>query len=347
MNRPDTLRFHAAETPANVAPACRVCGSANVTALPIGVYAPFFQLRVDVRRDRFALWTRAGSIEAPPDFRKAGGIVRRIARGVKRRLSLRTASDESSPRMLRTMCLWCTNCHGLTPAHEFSFNDLMPLYADYRSASYNSDRISVEPGYAALAPRVGADAREVESRNAGVVRFVLPHLPSTPQSGARALDLGGSDGRFIPPELIARHSPTHVVDTSDAAIEPSLAARGVQKVRAPDVGGYDLVMCMHVLEHVGYPRNFVIDAMQSLLVGGLLYLEIPLELDPQTSAQFAARTVDRTITFHEHINQFDTRSLAQLVASIEGLELVANEAADLDCGWTKVRVGRALARRVG
>lgn len=347
MNQSDTLTLQASEPPANGAHTCRACGSADVSALPIGVYAPFFQLRVDVRCDRFALWTCTGRIEVPPDVPQAGGIVRRIARGLKRRLNQRRTSAETTPRLLRTVCHWCAHCRVLTPAHEFSFEELLPLYADYRSASYNRHRVSVEPSYAALVPRVGADPRERENRNTGVAHFVLPHLPATPRPGARALDLGGSDGRFIPPELTARHSPTHIVDTSDAAIEPSLAASGVQKVATPDAGGYDLVMCMHVLEHVGHPRRFVLDAMQHLLPGGLLYLEIPLELDPQTPAQFAARTVDRTITFHEHINQFDTGSMAQLVASIEGLELVATEATEVDCGWTTGRVGRTLTRRVG
>lgn len=347
MNQSEALTRHEAATPTDVALACRVCGSAHVAALPIGVYAPFFQLRVDVRRDRFALWTSAGLIEAPLDLRQAGGIIRRVARGVKRRLNQRLTSIKAPPRLLRTVCHWCAHCRALTPAHEFSFDELLPLYADYRSASYNRDRVSVEPSYASLAPRVGADPRERESRNTGVARFVLPHLPATPRPSARALDLGGSDGRFIPRELVSHYSPTHIVDTSDAVIEPSLASSGVQKVAAPDAGGYDLVMCMHVLEHVGHPRRFVIDAIQHLLPGGLLYLEVPIELDPQTPAQFASRTVDHTITLHEHINQFDTGSMAQLVASIVGLELVATEAADVDCGWTTGRVSRTLARRVG
>ena len=344
MNQPDTLT--AAELPTSVALICRVCGSADVAALPIGVYAPFFQLRVDVRRDRFALWTCAGRIEAPPDVRQAGSIIRRFAGGVKRRLTQRLTSAKAPARLLRTVCQWCAHCRALTPAYEFSFDELLPLYADYRSAGYNRDRVSVEPSYVSLAPRVGADPRERESRNVGVAQFVLPHLPPARPS-ARALDLGGSDGRFIPPELVSRYSSIHIVDTSYAVIEPSLAACGVQKVAAPDAGGYDLVMCMHVLEHVGHPRRFVIDAIQHLLPGGLLYLEIPIELDLQTPAQFASRTVDRTITLHEHINQFDTGSMAQLVASIEGLELVATEAADVDCGWITGRVDRTLARRVG
>jgi methylase of polypeptide subunit release factors len=89
---------------------------------------------------------------------------------------------------------------------------------------------------------------------------------------------------------------------------------------------------MHVLEHVGSPREFVLDALKYLQPNGPLYLEIPLELDPEVAKQFESRVVDRCVTIHEHINQFNITSLARLIESIVSLRLVKVEAVTIGCG---------------
>jgi len=103
---------------------------------------------------------------------------------------------------------------------------------------------------------------------------------------------------------------------------------------------------MHVVEHVGNPRAFVIDALQYLAPGGLIYIEVPLELSQSMREVVAQRIIDTPIGIHEHLNKFDRTSIRTLVDSIPGLEIVddAEEAEDL--GWTKTIAGRFLAKKL-
>ena len=317
---------------------CRVCGSEGVASLPIGVYAPFFSLRVDVSRDRFALYTAKSGLRPPRGTSLAARLKRRIAHAGARVLG------GGERQFLRTSCNFCPDCHSLTPSHAYTYADLEPLYADYRSPTYNAHRISVEPSYRDIAPLVGKDQVERSNRNSGVAGFLRPFLQA--ETPSLALDLGGSDGKFIPTEVTSRFRETHIVDTSDAVVEEGLHALGVRKVSRPAAGGYGLVMCMHVLEHVGDPRQFVLDALAHLQPGGLLYLEVPLELDPKTPTQFQARMVDDCVTIHEHINQFHAESIARMVGSISLLRLLKSEHEAIDCGWVTGIVSRVLAERL-
>lgn len=319
-------------------PGCRVCNAPAVTSLPIAIYAPFFRLRVDVGRDPFALYSSKSGLRV----HRGPGLAARLTRALVR-ASERVAGI-GDRRFLRTTCDFCSGCQSLTLSHAYSYSDLAPLYADYRSKTYNADRISVEPSYRSIAHLVGQDPKERSSRNEGVTAFLRPFLPT--EARGRALDLGGADGQFIPHEVIDCFSETHIVDTSDAEVDEAMRAHGVRKVPRPDEAGYGLVMCMHVLEHVGSPRQFVLDSLQHLQPGGLLYLEVPLELDPLIPAQFQARLVDHSVTIHEHINQFHASSIARLVESIGSLRLLKAEHASIDCGWTTGTVARVLAERL-
>jgi len=329
------------ETPTVAASAsCRVCGCGAVSSLPIAVYAPFFRLRVDVSRDRFALYTERTAMRVQ---RNSNDLLTKIRRRLARMMDRLSSWGERE--FLRTYVNFCAQCESLTLSHNYAYADLEPLYADYRSEKYNKDRISVEPSYRAIAPLVGQDAVERTNRNREVARFLRSFLPAHTED--QALDLGGSDGKFVPPEISSQFREIHIVDTSGAGVDETLRARGVSKVLRPDAAGYALIMCMHVLEHVGNPRQFVLDSLVHLKLGGLLYLEVPLELDPRMLAQFEHRIVDESVHIHEHINQYTAVSLPRLIDSIGALRLLQAEHAAIDCGWTTGTVGRCVAQRVG
>jgi hypothetical protein len=79
---------------------------------------------------------------------------------------------------------------------------------------------------------------------------------------------------------------------------------------------------MQVLEHVGNPRALVAEAARLLVLGGLMYIEIPLELTQSVCDNFAGKIIDTSITLHEHMNLFDLTSIRTLIGSIDGLELI-------------------------
>jgi len=159
------------------------------------------------------------------------------------------------------------------------------------------------------------------------------------------IDYGGSDGRFIPPFAYKNFERIYIYDVSIAPLHPSVDVRKVERLAAPKPEAYSFLACMHVLEHVGNPRAFVIDAAQYVQPGGLIYIEVPLELSQSMRENFEQRIVDPPIGIHEHINKFDRTSIRALVDSIPGLEIVDDAEDGEDLGWVRTITGRFLARK--
>jgi SAM-dependent methyltransferase len=316
--------------------ACRVCGSSDIKALPIGKYAEFFSLRVDTRKDDFLVYVRGNFLQISP----APLLIRAL-----RRIGRLLRGPKVKPVVqFRTNMQACAVCHGVTPCHEYSFEDLQGIYRDYRSETYNKDRISVEPGYALIAKDVGNSSLEIANRNAAVDRFLGRNASHF--SGGVMIDYGGSDGRFIPSFAYAQFECVHIYDASDAALHRSVDIRKVRRIAAPCPGSYKFLTCMHVLEHVGSPRELVGEMARLLEPGGLIYIEVPLELSKSIRDAFEQKIIDPPILIHEHVNIFDRTSICALIHSVEGLELVDDAEDVVDQGWIQGLNGRFLARKV-
>lgn len=102
---------------------------------------------------------------------------------------------------------------------------------------------------------------------------------------------------------------------------------------------------MHVLEHVGSPRAFVLDALRYLQPGGTLYIEVPLELTEQWKDQFVKRDIDAIYKIHEHMNKFELGAIQKLVESIPDLMLVDCAEDKIDGGLAKYEVGHLLVHK--
>lgn len=318
---------------------CRVCGSSNLSVLPIGRYAAFFRLRVDTTKDTFQLFSKLDVISADPTVSRS--FPARVVRKVKRILS------PSKPRPaapFRTQLQACESCHATTPCHEYSFDDLLGLYRDYRSDSYNKDRISVEPEYAEIAQNVGTDPIEIKNRNAAADQFLRKNANHF--SGGSMVDYGGSDGLFIPSFAYEQFQIIDIYDVSDAPLHPSVDTRQVKKIAEPKLGTYSFLTCMHVLEHVGNPRALVTEAARLLAPGGLIYIEVPLELTQAMRENFTERIVDTPIIIHEHLNRFERASIRGLIESISGLQPIDDAEDAVEHGWISGINGRFLAKKL-
>jgi len=315
---------------------CRVCGSKDTNILPLGQYAEFFRLRVDTTKDEFLLYSRTGSITTNPMSLPARALrkIRRI---------LLSPPRVNPPAPFRTYVQSCALCHGITPCHEYSFEDLLGLYRDYRSESYNRDRISVEPDYARLMKDVGGHPLEIKNRSTAVDGFLRKNASHF--AGGSMIDYGGSDGRFIPPFAYEQFESISIYDASEAPLHASVDGRKVKKISAVQPETYSFLTCMHVLEHVGNPKAFVAEAMRFLLPGGLMYIEVPHELTQLVREDFGRRIIDTPITIHEHLNRFDRTSVQALCESIGGLELIDVAEDVVDFGWISGMIGRFLARK--
>ena len=317
-------------------PTCRVCNSGDLKTLPVCEYAPFFQLRVDITKDPFLLYSRNQFVYAAnlSFFTRAW------------RKAMRIFNKLTSPHRypFRTSGQYCANCYSTMPSHEYSYEDLAGLYRDYRSDSYNNDRISVEPSYAKICTLVGNNPIEVKNRNAATDRFLNKN--SEHLSNGIALDYGGSDGQFISRSVIEHYEAVDIYDVSDALLHDSVKEPKVKKINFIESSDYALLLCMHVFEHVGNPMQFLKEAMKYVTKGGCIYVEVPLELSEVMKQQFEESVIDIPFTVHEHINQFELLSLNKLFESTAGLQLMDSTEDYVDIGWAKVKIGRYLAKKI-
>ena len=160
------------------------------------------------------------------------------------------------------------------------------------------------------------------------------------------IDYGGSDGRFLSQFIYEQFDRIDIYDVSNAPLHASVDSGNVKKISAPKPEAYSFMTCMHVLEHVGNPKAFVTEAIRVLRPGGLMYIEVPHELNDSIREGFAKGIIDSPITIHEHVNLFDRTSIPGLVASIDGLELVNDSEDVVNLGWNKGLIGRFLARKI-
>jgi hypothetical protein len=296
---------------------CRNCGSVEIKDLgPIGAVAPFVLKRV------FNLETGLRPSKHP--------LVRFL-----RELPL---VSEPARKIFGTSVFLdvqvCTACSFVQTKYPFPEEGLARLYADYRSNSYNQQRISYEPEYAAIASRVGSDDQEVNARKDGLTQWLTSKI--NVDSNFSMLDYGGADGKFLP-DLPARK---YVFDISDIA-----PVAGIERVKDEgSLGFYSYVQLAHVLEHVPFPLALTRKASSYLCPKGYLYIELPQDLSDDEVAGLSNRTANTSVGIHEHINYYTITSTTKLIESA-GLTVIDVQSKVLDIGWTKARIIRGLGRK--
>jgi SAM-dependent methyltransferase len=230
----------------------------------------------------------------------------------------------------------CLDCSFVQTKYTFPDDAIGRLYADYRSATYNQERIHYEPTYAAFAKDVGACDQEVQVRVGGLTAWLADKIDSESGSDFTILDFGGSDGRFLP----KLHGRKYVFEISDIA-----PLEGIARIaNEADLATYSYVQLAHVLEHVPEPLALVKHVSSFVKPSGYLYIEVPQEL---TDAEFAALKsgkARRGLPIHEHINMFCLPAVTRLVQAA-GLDLLSVQSAPIDIGWAASTIIRALCRK--
>jgi hypothetical protein len=228
----------------------------------------------------------------------------------------------------------CTSCLFIQTKIPFPDEAIGRLYSDYRSDSYNQERIRYEPEYAALAPQVGSCTQEIQARKVGLTRWLTGKLDV--ESNFSMLDYGGADGKFLP----NLRGEKYVFDISDIA-----PAEGIIRIRDESgLGSYSYVQLAHVLEHVPYPLLLTRKAASFLEDSGYLYIEVPQELSDDMTNRLANGDKTIRLGIHEHINYYSVKSVTELLRSA-GLSLAAIQSEAMDLGWVKATIVRALGRK--
>lgn len=297
---------------------CRNCGGTVLQDLgPIGRVAPFF-------------------------LKRALGIELRYPRSLnplKQKIrELVTRGDSVIPRLAGKYAFVemqiCSACSFIQTKIPFHDEDVMRLYRDYRSPSYNHERIQYEPSYASIAAAVGQDELEIRNRRAALTTFLRGTMDQ--MNAPTLLDYGGSDGRFIPEFTGAKF----VYEVSD--IQPIPGVTRIESEAA--LKQYSIVLLAHVIEHVPNPLNLVRTVASYVEPGGYLYLETPQEIPDSNREGLRSGAVQFEVSIHEHINSYCVFAVSRLLESA-GLEFVKIESTRVDAGWAQAVHIRALGKK--
>jgi hypothetical protein len=295
---------------------CRNCGATALHELGfVGDLAPFFLKRVH----RVELVTRI----SPHPFKRLLQKLTTPASPLISRLNPVVAAVELQS---------CLNCSFVQTKFPFPEEGVSRLYSDYRSDSYNKERSSYEPSYAALADHVGQHKEGGLDRISALTKWLENKVSL---DGATMLDYGGANGQFLP----SFPGDKYVFEISDIA-----PYQGVTRISdTSKLDTYSYIQLSHVLEHVSEPLQMVKSVAAYLAENGYLLIEVPQDHSTKFLKQLQTRAADRNITVHEHINNYCQLSVQKLIEAA-GLELVAIEAVAVESPLAKQEFIRALAK---
>ncbi|HLH08243.1 MAG TPA: class I SAM-dependent methyltransferase [Terriglobales bacterium] len=295
---------------------CRNCGSQDVKDVGLkGEIAPFFLKRVV-------------GIELGPD-----GAVHPVKKLLRATPFLPHGLLRKVYRTAALIDLQiCRQCRFVQTKNPFSAEMLGELYRDYRSDSYNSERIRYEPEYEAVAAQVGKDD-EASVRVGTLTAWLRDKIDLTRELSM--LDYGGADGRFLP----KLPGTKYVYEISDMT-----PVEGVTRIRnADELSTYSYVQVAHVLEHVPDPLEMVKTVANSICKSGYLYIEVPEDIDREKIDRLL-QGENLHIPIHEHINFYNLEAVRRVVEAV-GLQLIAVQADRLNLGWANTTILRGLGRK--
>jgi 2-polyprenyl-3-methyl-5-hydroxy-6-metoxy-1,4-benzoquinol methylase len=200
-------------------------------------------------------------------------------------------SAETMPRYAAELLVRCNRCHLVYAGQLPSSTELRDYYASYPES---------------------AELSELTARRFGEL---IERLEPFWQTG-RLLDVGCGDGHF----LVAAQQRGWTVYGSEFGEGPRRRAkqRGLDVRPAPfppavdELGTFDVVVAMEVIEHVTDPRDEVVPISTLLRRGGCLYLTTP-NFNSLSRRIIGPRW--RVIEYPEHLALFTSRTLDQLLAT--------------------------------
>lgn len=306
---------------------CRNCKSINTEILNQGFLAPFFLKRVygiTVKTVNENLLLKIKN--SPNNIKKSlGNLLLKILNsfGYGRKLL-------DYRGKVGVQIIVCKECSFVGPETKYEYEMLSGLYVDYRSESYNNERIIFEPYYSELKDYVGKSKEEITSRLNHIDILINKYVNI--ENIKNLIDWGGGEGRFIPPAL--QNKNVYVLDVST---EPLVNNHYIRVDSVPESMKFDYVQVCHVLEHVASPYEFMVDILTHINQKGYVYIEVPQDRSDEEIQMFVDCNPSVLHGIHEHLNLFSEKALNALAISL-GLSVLTVEKKSMDFGWTTGRV---------
>ena len=208
----------------------------------------------------------------------------------------------------------CSGCGMVFAKHRFSDVEMALLYNDYRGVEYCEQRIAVEPSYKSVDMYLSMAVPHIADIEENIVKF-LGH------SDINLLDWGGGEGLNTPCKSYANN-----ICIFDISKENHFSI-----LKGLETSDFNVIICMHVLEHVSFPSLTLEGMLKYSRKGTLVYLEVPLEAGINAKLGGLSKEVER-LHWHEHINCFSLRPLMLLMEK-QGVKVVYSHVIDLSDGF--------------
>lgn len=310
---------------------CRNCQSLNTVTLEQGIMAPFFLKRVYGITLKTVKENLISKIKNPPMSmkKKLASFLIKVLNSFnygKKLLEYRGS--------VGVQIRVCKDCSFVGPEIKYEYEVLNGLYVDYRSESYNNDRITFEPFYAQLKDYVGKSEEEITSRLSHIDALINQYVDVV--NIDNVIDWGGGEGKFIPSALQSKN--VYVLDVSS---EPLVNNQYSRVDSVPENVKFDYVQVCHVLEHVASPYEFMLDILTHINQNGYIYIEVPQDQTDETIQMFVGSNSNIIHSVHEHLNLFSVQSLNALAMAL-GLKILILEKKSINLGWTQGNIVSGL-----
>ena len=166
----------------------------------------------------------------------------------------------------------CLECGHRFFRERYTEAEMARLYSGYRGERYLRIRQAWEPWYSTQVNDQNLSAAVIHNRQQAL-RELLQLVGIHSAEGRVLVDVGGDAGQFIPQDLCEE---AYVVEASDR--KPIDGVQGLSQLDALPRPA-DVVLCLHVLEHLPDPKRFLqgLVASQRLAPGCMVVLEVPQE----------------------------------------------------------------------
>ena len=236
---------------------------------------------------------------------------------------------------------FCNNCNIGYFTRRYSNYEMNLIYKDYRGTNYFETRNKWEKWYDKEFFTNESSSSFALERKLMIENFIVSKINYKVET---VLDVGGDKGQYIPD--FESTTKRYVVDPSNREL-----AHGVKRLNSlEDIEKCDLILYSHVLEHVSFPLEEVINLLRKCKA---LYIEVPfgkpkinlarrlgifvpliliLSKFPKVYSKFTAPNAGRLnnrnlwLNQSEHINFFEENSF-RFIAEInnKNLECIVSE----------------------
>ena len=248
-------------------------------------------------------------------------------------------SDESGMRSLENgssyqLCAttYCEECTLVFCDVRFDDGEMGRLYKDYREEEYVTQRQMFEPDY--------GRTNDYLMQPIHYLTAISEYLESRTEGVSTVLDWGGDEGTNTP--LIGTGRSINIFDISGKNSGQMQNGVTIIDTLVEGKNAYDLIIAMHVFEHLSNPAEELVRLRSFLNPGGYVYIEVPLEglVDFEMTT---AKQASQKIHWHEHINFYSKSSMRALfnAAALETVDVSMLDASD---EFRQFKIIQALAR---